>query len=89
MKIHKNNLKAENEVLKRLLKDGFVLVNYDSTDCDGCSTSKVIKFHNLKSIYEAIDNESEWTDGPFCYSVPIEIEDGFYQLNTYYNGGSW
>lgn len=89
MKIHKNNLRAENEILKRLFKDGFVLINYDSTDCDGCSTSKVLRFNDLDSIYKSIENEFEWADGQFSYSVPIQFKDGSYDLNTYYNGGYW
>jgi hypothetical protein len=89
MNILTNRLRAENEILKRLLKDGFVLINYDSTDCDGCSTSSVYKFDNLQSIYDSIESSSEWADGPFSYSVPIELKDGSYELNTSYKGGSW
>jgi len=89
MKINTNNLRAENEILKRLLRDGFILINYDSTDCDGCSTSSVCKFDNLQSIYDSIDSTAEWADGPFSYSVPLQLEDGSFDLNTAYNGGSW
>ena len=89
MKITQNNLKSENEILKRILKDGHVLINYDSTDCDGCSTSKVLKFYNLESIYNSIDNEYECCDGPFSYSVPLMFPDGSLDLNGEYNGGQW
>jgi len=89
MKITQNNLKSENEILKRILKDGYILINYDSTDCDGCSTSKVLKFTNLKDIYKSIDNELEYCDGPFSYSVPLRFPDGSLNLNEEYNGGQW
>ena len=89
MKIYRNNLKSENEILKRLLKDSYVLVNYDSTDCDGCSTSKVLKFDDLESIYNAIDSESEWCEGTFIYSIPLMYQDGSLSLNEEYNGGQW
>tara|TARA_B100000767_G_C19499242_1_gene423558 strand:+ start:243 stop:521 length:279 start_codon:yes stop_codon:yes gene_type:complete len=89
MKIYINNLKTENEILKRLLKDGTILINYDSTDCDGCSTSKVLKFNSLEEIYKSIENESEYADGSFSYSIPVMYPDGSLSLNKEYNGGSW
>jgi len=89
MKITQNNLKSENEILKRILKDGYILINYDSTDCDGCCTSKVLKFTNLKDIYKSIDNEFEYCDGSFSYSVPLMFPDGSLNLNQEYNGGQW
>jgi hypothetical protein len=89
MKITQNNLKSENEILKRILNDGYVLINYDSRDCDGCSTSKVLKFTNLKDIYKSIDNELEYCDGSFSYSVPLMFPDGSLNLNEEYNGGQW
>lgn len=89
MKISQNNLKSENEILKRLLKDSYILINYNSTDCDGCSTSKVLKFNDLESIYKSIEDSSEWADGDFCYSLPLMREDGTYDLNEEFNGGQW
>ena len=89
MIIRQNNLKSENEILKRLLKDGYILINYDSRDCDGCSTSKVLKFESLDEIYKAIDNEAECTDGTFSYTIPTIYPDGSLILNKEYNGGSW
>ena len=89
MKISRNNLKSENEILKRILNNGYVLINYDSTDCDGCSTSKVLKFTNLNDIYKAIDNEQEYCEGSFTYSVPLMFPDGSLDLNDNYNGGQW
>jgi predicted porin len=89
MRISRNNLKAENEVLKRLLKDGFVHINYDSTDCDGCTSSGVYTFNDLESLYKSIDDASEWADGPFRYSVPAMYKDGSLDLNVEYNGGQW
>ena len=81
MKISQNNLESENEILKRLLKDSYILINYDSRDCDGCYTSKVLKFESLESIYKSIEDSSEWADGPFSYSIPLMHEN--------YNGGQW
>ena len=89
MKITQNNLKSENEILKRLLKDGYVLINYDSIDCDGCCTSKVLKFTNLETIYNSINNDADWCDGSFSYSVPLRFPDGSLNLNEEYNGGQW
>ena len=89
MRIHKNNLKAENEILIRLLKDGFVLINYDSTDCDRCSTSKVLRFNDLESIYKSLEDESDCSDGSFSYSIPLMFPDGSLDLNEEYNGGQW
>tara|TARA_R110000782_G_scaffold193961_1_gene283562 strand:+ start:247 stop:522 length:276 start_codon:yes stop_codon:yes gene_type:complete len=89
MKIYQNSLKSENEILKRLLKDGYILINFDSTDCDGCSTSKVLRFENLESIYSDIENSAEWADGSFSYSIPLRFEDGSLDLNEEYNGGQW
>ena len=53
------DLKSENLILKRLIKDSYILINYDSTDCDGCSTSKVLKFESLEQIYESMNACSE------------------------------
>jgi len=89
MRITENNLKSENEILKRLLKDGYVLINYDSRDCDGCYSSKVLKFSSLESIYKSINECAEWADGPFSYSIPLMYTDGSLELNEEYNGGSW
>lgn len=89
MKILQGNLKTENEILKRLLKDSHILINYDSTDCDGCSTSKVLKFTKLEDIYKSIEDSAEWADGSFSYSIPFLRESGELDLNEEYNGGQW
>ena len=89
MRISENNLKSENEILKRLIKDSYILINYDSRDCDGCCTSKVLKFDSLESIYKSIDDCSAWADGPFSYSIPIIYPDGSLDLNEEYSGGQW
>ena len=89
MIIIEGNLKSENEILKRLLRDSHIFINYDSTDCDGCSTSKVLKFNNLESIYRSINESAEWNDGPFNYSLPIVLENGKLDLNEDFNGGQW
>tara|TARA_R110000764_G_scaffold36896_1_gene82337 strand:+ start:333 stop:608 length:276 start_codon:yes stop_codon:yes gene_type:complete len=83
------DLKSENLILKRLIKDSYILINYDSTDCDGCSTSKVLKFESLEQIYESMNACSESCDGSFRYSIPTMYEDGSLDLNEEYNGGQW
>jgi hypothetical protein len=83
------NLKRENEILKRLLKDGYFYMNYDSIDCDGCSVSSVRRFESLEELYEAEEREAEWTDGSFCYSIPTRYPDGSLELNEEYRGGQW
>ena len=89
MQVIQNNLKSENEILKRLLKDSYILINYDSRDCDGCSTSKVLKFENLESIYKSIEDCAESCDGSFSYSIPLRYEDGSLDLNEDFVGGQW
>ena len=83
------DLRSENEILKRLIKDSYILINYDSRDCDGCSTSKVLKFENLESIYKSMNDCAEWADGGFSYSIPTMYPDGSLDLNEEYNGGQW
>ena len=89
MRISENNLKSENEILKRLIKDSYILINYDSRDCDGCYSSKVLKFDSLESIYKSIDDCSASADGSFSYSLPIMYPDGSLDLNEEYSGGQW
>ena len=83
------DLKSENEILKRLIKDSYILINYDSKDCDGCSTSKVLRFESLDDIYESMDSDAEWADGSFSYSIPTMHPDGSLDLNEEYTGGQW
>ena len=89
MTISQNNLKSENEVLKRLLKDGYILVNFDCTDCDGCSAYKVLRFESLESLYKDIQKCAESAEGSFRYSVPHRREDGSFDLNEEFTGGQW
>tara|TARA_R100000951_G_C2506670_1_gene139074 strand:+ start:262 stop:531 length:270 start_codon:yes stop_codon:yes gene_type:complete len=89
MRVCETNLRTENEILKRILKDGHVLINYDSTDCDGCSSSKVLKYESLESIYKDIEDHAEWADGPFSYNLPLMRKDGTLDLNEDYTGGQW
>jgi len=89
MEILQNSLKSENEILKRLLKDGYILINFGSIDCDGCSTSRVLRFESLESIYSDIEECSQYADGSFSYSIPLRFEDGSLDLNEEYSGGQW
>ena len=82
-------LKFDKECLQRIIKDGELIFNYDSTDCDGCSTIGVRRFKTLEAYYECIKSESEWADGPFSYTLPEVDEQGNYILNEEYVGGSW
>ena len=83
------DLKSKNEILKRLIKDSYILINYDSRDCDGCSTSKVLKFESLDDIYKSMDDCAEACDGSFSYNIPTMYPDGSLELNEEYNGGQW
>jgi len=83
------DLKSENEILKRLIKDSYILINYDARDCDGCSTSKVLKFTSLDEIYKSMDEAAEWADGSFSYSIPTIHPDGSLELNEEFTGGQW
>ena len=84
-----NDLKSENEILKRLLRDGHVLINYDSRDCDGCYKECVYRFNDLESIYKAIADSAECADGSFAYSLPLVLQDGSLELNESFTGGQW
>ena len=83
------DLKAENTILKRLLKDGYFLMNFDSRDCDGCSNSKVVRFESLDALYREEQLCADSADGPFKFSVPFEHEDGTLDLNEEHSGGQW
>ena len=82
-------LKRENEMLKRLLKDGFFWMNYSSTDCDGCSSYSATKYTSLQEFHDAEESCAEWADGPFSFDLAPEREDGTYELNETWSGGSW
>ena len=83
------NLKRENEILKRLIKDGFFWMNYSSRDCDGCCSYSSQKYTSLQEFYDAEESCAEWADGPFSYCLAPEREDGTYELNESWSGGSW
>ena len=82
-------LKRENEILKRLVKDGFFWMNYESTDCDGCSTESARKYTSLEEFYDYEKECAEAADGPFSFELAPEREDGTYDINEYWNGGQW
>ena len=62
MRISQNNLESENEILKRLLKDSYILINYDSRDCDGCSTSKVLMHKDGSLDLNENYNGGQWSN---------------------------
>jgi hypothetical protein len=82
-------LQRENEILKRLVKDGFFWMNYSSRDCDGCSSYSAKKYTSLQEFYDAEESCAEWADGPFSFDLAPEREDGTYELNETWSGGSW
>ena len=82
-------LKRENEILKRLLKDGFFWMNYSSRDCDGCCSYSSHKYTSLEEFYDAEKECAEWADGPFNFELSPEREDGTYELNESWSGGQW
>jgi hypothetical protein len=82
-------LNRENEILKRLLADGYFWVNYSSTDCDGCSSEYPIKMTSLEELYTEEENKAEWADGPFSFSLAEKNEHGEWDLVEMYRGGSW
>ena len=83
------NLQKENAILKRLLKDGFFWMNYSSRDCDGCSSYSAKKYTSLEEFYEYEQSCAESADGPFSFDLAHEREDGSYDLNEDWSGGSW
>lgn len=82
-------LQRENEILKRLVKDGFFWMNYSSRDCDGCCSSNSYKFTSLQEFYDTEDRQAESTDGQFSYCLAPIGENGGYELNEEWSGGSW
>lgn len=82
-------IRRENEILKELLKQGFFYMNYQSTDCDGCSSQSHSKYESLEEFYLAEADSAEWSDGSFSYTLATRREDGKYDLNEYSSGGSW
>lgn len=82
-------LERENRILKRLLKDGFFWMNFDSRDCDGCYKEKAIKFTSLEELYKEEESCSEWADGTFSFTLARQYPDGSHDLNDDYSGGQW
>ncbi len=76
-------------MLKRLLKDGFFWMNFSSRDCDGCYRYSANKYTSLQEFYAAEESCSESADGPFSFDLAPELEDGTYDLNETWSGGSW
>ena len=68
-------LNRENQILKRLLKDGFFWMNYSSRDCDGCSSYSAKKYTSLQEFYDAEESCAEWADGPFSFDLAPERVD--------------
>lgn len=83
------HIRRENAILKCLLKNGFFWMNYSSRDCDGCYEERAIKFTNLEEFYKKEEDDAEWADGPFSYSVAIQYPDGSFDLVDDHIGGSW
>tara|TARA_R110001606_G_scaffold187289_1_gene334871 strand:+ start:267 stop:533 length:267 start_codon:yes stop_codon:yes gene_type:complete len=82
-------IRRENEILKCLLKNGFFWMNYSSRDCDGCYEERAIKFTDLEEFYKKEEDDAEWADGPFSYSVAIQYPDESFDLVDDHIGGSW
>tara|TARA_R110000803_G_scaffold156454_1_gene221021 strand:- start:92 stop:346 length:255 start_codon:yes stop_codon:yes gene_type:complete len=83
------NLKRENEILKRLLKDGFFWMNYHSRDCDGCCSYSAKKYTSLQEFYDAEGIEHVMAEGTFGFDLAPMRQDGTYELNEEWSGGSW
>ena len=55
--------------IQQLKESGRILVNYYSTDCDGCSTAGSGEFSNVNDLIRWIDNKYEWADGPWSWEI--------------------
>ena len=85
-----NEYIEENEILKQLLKNGFFYVNYNSTDCDGCTSVNFWKFKSIEEYHETLNNTCEWIEGAFWYDIVKQNPDGSYiDLNDESHGGQW
>ena len=89
MRQSEQDIRKENEILKRLLKDGYFLMNFDSRDCDGCGKSTVVRFESLEELYKEEKACSESADGWFSFTIPIMYPDGTLDLNEEFIGGQW
>ena len=85
----KRFIERENRILKILLRDGFFWMNYESRDCDGCYSYSANKYTSLEEFYEAEQSCIDGADGPFSFDLAPEREDGSYDLNEDWRGGSW
>ena len=81
--------RKENEMLKRLLKDGFFWMNFSSRDCDGCCRETSIKFTSLEEFYKEEYACHESADGPFSFTLARQYPDGTHDLNEDFTGGQW
>tara|TARA_R110001606_G_scaffold39290_4_gene108657 strand:- start:728 stop:1003 length:276 start_codon:yes stop_codon:yes gene_type:complete len=81
--------KKENEMLKQLLRNGFFWINYNSTDCDGCTSQSAIQFKSIKEYEDWIDDSIEWVEGSFYYDLAGQYPDGSFDLNEDSSGGQW
>ena len=43
----------------------------------------------MQEFYDAEESCAEWADGPFSFDLAPEREDGTYELNESWSGGSW
>lgn len=79
------DLTTENKILKTLLKDKVVHVNYHSTDCDGVGAHGSASFTTVEHLERWIDNNNEAAEGPWGYEVCKE-EDKQENVSGY---GGW
>lgn len=82
-------IRRENKILKRILKDGFFWMNFSARDCDGCCKYSAYKYTSLKEFYDAEESCADGAEGSFSFDLALEREDGTYELNEDWCGGSW
>ena len=83
------SFKEENEILKQLVKNGFFWINYSSTDCDGCTSERAIKFTDLDEYYKYREEAYEGAEGSMYFNLARQYPDGSFSLNEETSGGQW
>lgn len=71
---NQRKLEFENKALKSLLEKGYFNMEYNSTDCDGVSSTGIYRYESLEAFYEAEENMIDGADGPFSYTFTEEEE---------------
>jgi len=60
------------ELLTRIVRDGKVIINWYSTDCDGAIAQGSVEFKTLDEYDKWLETQTEWVEGPFSFEMGEE-----------------